>query len=268
MRPQLIKRMLAAPIPTDNRIAERAAKAAVINHFDRTASEWPNAVIISELELRSSGRRADLVIIDEEVVAVEIKTHGDSLSRLSGQIDTFLAAFPRVYVAVATRHLLKTRMLIPKEVGVIELRQVPGTVVAVQHRKAKKSNKLQNDQQLSVLPVSPIAKLIREYSGSKSPKSRADCLEIARGIPTQRVALAVRAHLLEKYQKSNQAFRKITQGRDISEGDIEHLRAWKTAKAESYAYDSFDDVFFRWLAGQSTENPFGPVPEDVIVKYK
>lgn len=65
---------------------------------------WPGVRVMHEVA--AGWCRADLAFVGEEhLVAVEIKSSRDTLSRLEKQSDTFSKYFPEVWLAVAPKHL-------------------------------------------------------------------------------------------------------------------------------------------------------------------
>lgn len=81
---------------------EGDVKAIIINYF---LSNYDNPLIISELFVGNFIRRVDLaVVIDGKFIAIEIKSERDNLSRLNGQVETYLKYFDKVIVVALGKH--------------------------------------------------------------------------------------------------------------------------------------------------------------------
>lgn len=77
------------------------------------------STLLSELTIEDC--RADLIIINGEATAYEIKTELDSLVRLPKQIENYLRMFSRVYVVASDTHLPKLEGFVPEYIGIISL---------------------------------------------------------------------------------------------------------------------------------------------------
>ena len=70
-------------------------------------------------ELFSDKSIADIVIINGNTVAYEIKTELDNFERLAGQIDSYLNLYDKTYLVTHKEALKPTLLRIPGEIGVI-----------------------------------------------------------------------------------------------------------------------------------------------------
>jgi hypothetical protein len=85
-----------------NRSDEELAMRRLIEPVLRR--RWPTGRIVHELPLRYSEKRIDMATVTErEIIAVEIKSSRDTMSRLRGQIEGFLPVSARVIVALAPK---------------------------------------------------------------------------------------------------------------------------------------------------------------------
>ncbi len=80
-----------------------------------------DAVLINELPVNNFNRRADLVVANGKLHAFEIKSDADSLSRLSGQIETYLSFFDKVTVVCSPKYTSRALMMLPESVQILEL---------------------------------------------------------------------------------------------------------------------------------------------------
>lgn len=77
------------------------------------------AVMLSEFRVGTN--KADCVILNGLSTCYEIKTELDNLKRLPEQLDSYTNLFDQVYVVAAKSHLEKIKLIIPENVGIIEL---------------------------------------------------------------------------------------------------------------------------------------------------
>lgn len=86
-------------------VDERWVKAAVLTKVREAATGGPLPLVTAELTLGSSGIRADLGILAEDFIGIEIKTARDSLRRLSSQIEAYQRYFDYTVLVVSESHL-------------------------------------------------------------------------------------------------------------------------------------------------------------------
>ena len=249
---------------------EAVAKAALLNFLREQELLGDDAVIVSELELPSVGRRADLVLIGENPVAIEIKTAADSLTRLPDQMGTFCRAFPAAYAAVATRHLKKTISIVPKECGIIELRQRHSALELRIHRSPKPFVRTSSFEQASLLPVRELAKTLRTLGiKASSGARRAELADLVSAVEPRVLSPLIASYLRMKYAASSNDFIVKTKGRSIRPEDLAFLRLWASAHRSTIKALPVDPdlAFFAWLSSQGDHNPLGEVPRDIAASF-
>jgi hypothetical protein len=84
---------------------EADLKAALLNELRRQRVVTPKSILANEFVVAATSVRADLAILGESLVAVEVKSEADSLRRLDRQLDGYLAYFDYVILVIARRHL-------------------------------------------------------------------------------------------------------------------------------------------------------------------
>jgi len=122
---------------------EKDIKAAVIEKVRaRVAKE--NAVLINEMVIGDRDRRADLVVANGHMNAFEVKSDLDNLSRLAGQLKSYLSRFDKLTLVVSSKYVddaLKTETRIGVweaflENGAVTIRvRRPGRIELVSDRK-------------------------------------------------------------------------------------------------------------------------------------
>jgi hypothetical protein len=94
-------------------------KAALIDYlFER--GRLKNSVLINEMVIANWSRRVDLVVANGTLNAFEIKSDFDSLRRLDGQLDAYLARFDKVTVVCAPKFTRAVIEKTPPSVEVLE----------------------------------------------------------------------------------------------------------------------------------------------------
>lgn len=97
-------------------------KVALINHLRQIGAISLGTPILSEFSIFDGARRADLcIIIKNRIIAFEIKSEADSLTRLEGQIEDYLNYFDKVIVVTAPKFTAQIKENVPKNVGIWEI---------------------------------------------------------------------------------------------------------------------------------------------------
>lgn len=77
------------------------------------------ARLVEEMEICAGKARADMAVISDQLIGIEIKGPQDSLSRLPGQVDQYSKCFDQV-VLVVHEHLAKEAIqIVPRWWGVV-----------------------------------------------------------------------------------------------------------------------------------------------------
>ncbi|NJI85520.1 sce7726 family protein [Shewanella sp. Iso12] len=102
-------------------LKEADYKATTINWLFSKGYLEHDAVLINELPVDNFSRRADLVVANGKLHAFEIKSDADSLTRLEGQIETYITFFDKVTVVCSSKFTSKALSILPSEVEILEL---------------------------------------------------------------------------------------------------------------------------------------------------
>ncbi|CAH1527528.1 conserved hypothetical protein [Vibrio rotiferianus] len=208
------------------RLLESELKALTLNHMLAKGYLIETDVISNEYLLRSSSRRADMVISKNgELWAFEIKSEADSLSRLNGQVDAYLKYFDKVIVVSASKHVRNVMNSVPKEVAVWEVR---GSNIVVVQRGRKRVQKC--SRALSrLLKLSKLKSLLKQYNVEFESKTRNHIELLARqNIPARALRNAVLDEFHSKYSLTSKAFFRKLHGFKVSARDLEELSVYKT----------------------------------------
>ncbi|KVT57338.1 hypothetical protein WK56_02915 [Burkholderia ubonensis] len=176
------------------------------------------AALISELCIADFGRRADLVLANGKLSAFEIKSDIDDLSRLDGQIDTFIKYFESVTIVCAPRHTAKVLTRVPPTVGVWEVTNA--ALVEVKHAG---TNEITNKTVwLSHLPVTELRAVLRQHA-IRPIGLRPDLVKQAQQIPVS----DLRSYVLDYFKRRKRVIAKRVDQRalrPITENPIETHR--------------------------------------------
>ena len=78
----------------------------------------PNTLVVNELGLMHGKFRADIAVINGQLVGYEIKSDEDTLYRLPQQVKAYSDVFDRVILVVGTRHADEVSAIVPDWWGI------------------------------------------------------------------------------------------------------------------------------------------------------
>ncbi|MCW8336643.1 sce7726 family protein [Vibrio paucivorans] len=227
------------------KLLEADIKARLINYLHEKNRISQSSVIISELTVGSFARRVDLVLASPtELVAYEIKSASDNLTRLQGQIDDYLKYFDKVVVVADSKHIESILQTAPKNVGVWELSEKRFTV----KRRGVKAKVTDKSYIASFLTTPEITKLTPTIHRTHDRLKRKELVLKANSIKALRNE--VYAYLQRKFSLTSQkTLEKLENGFMLNTSDIEKLsvyiperRAIKRKKAlKSKLWQTWED---------------------------
>lgn len=88
-------------------------RARIIPWLQEKFAWDPTAVLVNEMTLGHAGARADVGVINCAIHAVEIKSAGDSLSRLPHQLTAYAAVCDRCWLVTQAPHTAKAKPQLP-----------------------------------------------------------------------------------------------------------------------------------------------------------
>jgi len=101
---------------TQNNIHEMKIKLACVRWLEEHCAEFAEGILINEFTSNKSKSRADLAFVSKnEIIAVEIKSNKDKITRLENQIKTLKNQYNRIEVVVSTNHFLNAKEICKKE---------------------------------------------------------------------------------------------------------------------------------------------------------
>ena len=95
------------------------ARIITARFIDWLLSTHEDSLNFIGLEVRFSlnNRRADIFMLDEYIIAYEIKSELDSLDKLETQMKDYIKCFNQVWLITVDKHIEKARTIIPQSVG-------------------------------------------------------------------------------------------------------------------------------------------------------
>ncbi|MCR5467441.1 MAG: sce7726 family protein [Lachnospiraceae bacterium] len=121
-------------------------------------------------ELVIGKSRADIVMVtDDEMIGVEIKSDRDTYDRLTRQVKDYDRFFDRNYVVVGSTHAAHIKEHVPEHWGIITVEDVDGKLDCYEMRAPEISKKMRLTNQLSLLWRSELAVIQKENKLYKYP---------------------------------------------------------------------------------------------------
>lgn len=118
--------------------------------FDYLEEQFGKTRIFEEKIIGRS--RADIVLLtDESIIGIEIKSDADSYERLKRQIREYNKFCDFNYVAVGKKHEKSIDTHVPKEWGIFIVSVEDGEILVTEKREALENPKLKKERQLTML---------------------------------------------------------------------------------------------------------------------
>lgn len=199
---------------------EADIKATLLNHLREKKIINNDTIIISELAIANHVRRADLVILSKgKIIAFEIKSEADSLTRLKGQLTTFTSYFDKVIVVAAPKYASKIAKTTSPSIGVWEINGDKIKTIA----KGKLSKRIEGKFLINYLDYVDLKKLsTRLQIKPNLPKSMLKN-ELLPYLSNKVLRESVTSSLYRKFFEANSLFFEKTNNKVITPKDIKLL---------------------------------------------
>lgn len=213
---------------TLDRLLEADIKALILNYLRDKKVIGAESIIMNELTVGNFSRRVDLAIYSNgKLIAFEIKSEADTLSRLSGQIETYLDYFDKVIVVSDTKFIPKILNDLPKDVGVWEVKSSKIKVKA----KGKYQYKIDNQKLINFMDVVDLVKISTKLK-IQSEKHRYALEESLLGVSNKDLRIGVQISLNRKFKGVTQSFIKETKDKTITKEDLKTLSRFISQREE------------------------------------
>lgn len=213
--------MLNFEVGMINKILEPEIKSTLINYLVRKRVFESDDSIINEFTVGDFSRRVDLALVKKNtLLAFEVKSEADNLSRLEGQTNKYLEYFDKVIVVTAPKHTKKALDMTPDNVAVWE---VLGESIIIKRRG--KLNKYHSKSKLiELMTLTELVKLARNLNIKSHNNKRRVLVESLLAAPCYRLRENAIECLKKRYKSTNEAFTKETNSRLTTPLDLGLLR--------------------------------------------
>lgn len=210
-------------------LRETEIKAALIDRLvDRGMLQ--DAVLINEMVVANWSRRVDLAVANGNLHAYEIKSDLDSLKRLDGQLDAYLARFDKTTVVCAPRFTIEVLKRTPSFVEVLEVDVVNEEISFKVARRGALRPIRDKAVLVGFLLKSELASLLKNQALAQSRKVLE---ESARAFPVAVLRRYVLECLKRRYKETSTLFLHVRNEKDGTEvSDLSKLSRAKQDKAE------------------------------------
>ncbi|MDO4620366.1 MAG: sce7726 family protein [Lachnospiraceae bacterium] len=154
------------------------------------------------IEEKNIGRsRADVVMVTEDsVCGIEIKSDADSYARLARQVRDYSLYFDTAIIAVGTRHAMHVEEHVPDWWGIITLEEVDGEVDSYMLRRPRPNPQADLTRKLSFLWREELERILLangmpRYTSLSKKKIRA---RLMKAVPQERLHLQISEQLFER----------------------------------------------------------------------
>jgi len=219
-------------------LLEPHIKSKIINYIIGSWNVDSNDLVINEFTVGDSSRRVDLTLIKKNLTfAFEVKSDADTLSRLSGQVEKYLAYFDKVIVVTAPKHTKNVLEKTPQNVSVWEINE-KGFFIKRKGRIKKINSK---NSILEMMTLTELKKIARDEMVSIDHSSRKKIEANLTKLPVTRLrTYALRFITIRYYSRSADFFEGI-QNRASCPEDLDFFKMYKREKidARESSVDSF-----------------------------
>lgn len=144
------------------RPGDREIRAALLQQLAAMEVQHPRR-LLQEFWIPVSHERADVVDVNGRLIAFEIKSARDNLSRLNRQVAAFSRVFDQVSLVCDGRHLTAAEAVIPAWWGLVEVRGMPEAIALCKLREAGLNDSPDRATRLQLLWKSELAAALRRF---------------------------------------------------------------------------------------------------------
>ncbi|SFR39388.1 hypothetical protein SAMN04488073_0366 [Marinobacter gudaonensis] len=196
---------------------EEVYKLALVKHY----SQINPLCITLEMPFLAGQRRADAVVVEDQLVhGIEIKSDRDKLDNLLSQASDYLRVFDFVWLLVSKNHLKNARRSLPNSVGLLVLEEGALKI----KRKAKQIKRLDKRAISLSLDRSTLSALLGEIEISHHRSNGFDLLakRLSDKANISMLRIGFRSQILRKYEEGYITFMRET-GQTIHYEDLLNL---------------------------------------------
>lgn len=192
-------------------MTESEIKAALSDYLIRNQILNNKSVLINELPFadflrKGSSRRADLVVVGSHLRAFEIKSDGDNLERLNGQIEAYNNYFNHLTIVTVKKHLDTIVRLTENNVGIIVIDCIDSSYSFHVIRSGKLKLGLGAGNYLSFLDKRSLIKALRQHGKCDKTDSRGKLYSKAKYLSKGKLKAITIDFLQSRYKKTYERF--------------------------------------------------------------
>jgi hypothetical protein len=148
---------------------EEAIRQAIRIRLPRILRGSKSARLVEEMEICSGRARADMAIISDDLIGIEIKSPQDSLDRLPSQIEPYSKCFDRVVLVIDESHAKKAMTLVPRWWGIIVTPAHIGRAPYVLRRRPRLNRLVDTQELLTLLWRDELDTAFKQLLGTDPP---------------------------------------------------------------------------------------------------
>jgi hypothetical protein len=153
----------------DPKMTERQIRLDIRLRLQRLLRRLTGSKLVEELDICAGKARADMAIISDRLIGIEIKGPEDSLNRLPRQIQHYSRCFDEVFLVVDEVMFDKAATLVPGWWGIVAITKRKESISYKLRRPSLQNNLVEVEAVLSLLWRSEIEVLYTRLLGSPPP---------------------------------------------------------------------------------------------------
>lgn len=182
-------------------------KAALAEFLISRSMLCDDAVLINEMVVGDYQRRVDFAVANGCLHAYEIKSDADNLSRIEGQVGTYLEYFDKVTVVTGRKYALQVLSKTPPEVEVLAFELKDGVVGFKRIRRGKRSDVTHKSSLIELLTRAQLVRfLAMKGEQGVSKLNRRSAEERVYQYPINQLRGFVLGAVKNKYRASYESF--------------------------------------------------------------
>lgn len=202
-------------------LSEVEIKAMILERLLREGKITEESLVFNEMSLSGKARRLDLAYITKgEMVAIEVKSEKDTLSRLPGQLSEYLKYFDRIIVVAAPKFIQEIISLTDSAVEVWEVSELELKVI----RKGRKVKSIRKESYLNLMTkreVSILARMARIETDLPMYDLKIELLKKIRIISKDKVKSVLISGLTKRFSlPSNRFLLMVCNSKCVSTRDV------------------------------------------------
>lgn len=201
------------------KILEPHLKSLVLSSLLETKSVNDKSLIMNELTVGNFARRIDLAItVNDKLIGYEIKSEADSLTRLNGQLETYLEYFDKIILVIDSKFIPLLKTPLPKNVGLWEVQSA-----SIKIRKKGCYKTASKYKLVDFLDIPDLKNIIKEKKPLQNNSNRQELEKQAYLSSAKKIRNGVLTTLERKYRASTDRFIRNVKDNKVEISDLQLL---------------------------------------------